>query len=74
MELYICNKADSERCFGCCHSFEHEKEDNGDDLCTDWSWCSDEDGNFVFYVRCVPVNSEEGQKVINNINNGVLVW
>ena len=67
MKLYICNGADSDKCFDCCHSFEHEKENDEEDHCSQWSDCADEDGNIMKKVRCVSIESKTGRRVVKNI-------
>lgn len=66
-KLVICNKADNEKCPKCSHSLIHNRKGN-DQFCTEWETCYDTQGEPVFKVRCVSIASNEGIRVLNNLD------
>lgn len=66
MTKYICSKADDVRCPGCEHEFPHLK--SKERPCTSWADCFNRNGEKVFKVRCVSIESDEGIKILENIS------
>lgn len=59
-EKVICNMANDERCVGCEHDELHAvREDFRGTKCTQWGECYDQNGEFLFKVRCVKVKEKD---------------
>jgi len=68
MKQVICNSADKEFCSNCNHSMAHNhyKDPNSDEPCGNWGWCYDHNNN-SYKVRCVNIESKQGQKILKNL-------
>lgn len=70
-QLVICNHADRKECPKCRHAFIHNKKTMtlSNESCTSWTECYNAQGEYLFKVRCVSIESAEGEKVIEILKN-----